>query len=211
MADQRDRIGDALRTYRIRAGLDQAGIARALGVSQSQVSRWESGRDRPRAANLAAIRALVWGRDEPVLAGLIQTVRLASGPLAVFDARLQPLSASRSLRQAGGAMARFGWVFQPDQNPAVTLLARRLCAGAEASSEVTGARICLPFSFEAKPWAARVRLALYRVGPEIYGLGELDFAPDPEADAVPGIDLIGAQDTRNPAARRDYRDMRPSY
>lgn len=41
--DQGIDIGMALRSFRIRSRINQAAIARTLGVSQSQVSRWEGG------------------------------------------------------------------------------------------------------------------------------------------------------------------------
>src|SRR5690606_13892144 len=104
-------IGLALRRYRISARLNQADIARSLGVSQSRVSRWESGRERPRAGNLELLAALVWGRNDPVLDALIHQARESMSPLVLVDARLEIIAASRFLRLAGGPLGQFGTVF----------------------------------------------------------------------------------------------------
>lgn len=40
-------------------GLSQSDVARALGVNQSSVSRWEAGRARPRAAHALALAELL--------------------------------------------------------------------------------------------------------------------------------------------------------
>jgi DNA-binding transcriptional regulator YiaG len=45
------------------AGLSQGDLARALGVSQSSVSRWESGEAYPRARRAVALLELLDGED----------------------------------------------------------------------------------------------------------------------------------------------------
>ena len=41
------------------AGLSQSDVARALGINQSAVSRWESGKTRPRGRHAVALRELI--------------------------------------------------------------------------------------------------------------------------------------------------------
>ncbi|MBN14505.1 MAG: hypothetical protein CMJ15_04690 [Pelagibacterium sp.] len=99
-------VGATLRGYRARFSIKQDALARALGVSQGQLSRWESGRERPGARNRDVIDALIHGRADPLLAGLIHYVRGARAPLALFDARLAIVAASPTLTGMGAPLAR---------------------------------------------------------------------------------------------------------
>src|SRR5690606_33894507 len=74
----------ALRDWRIHARLGQAEIAECLGVTQSQVSRWESGRDLPRPHNVDAIRRLIWGADADPLQALTHFVEQSSQHLLLI-------------------------------------------------------------------------------------------------------------------------------
>ena len=168
-------IGMALRGYRIRTRINQDAIARTLGVSQSQVSRWESGRDRPRPHNLDAIAALLWGRTDPVLAGLIHYVRGAQAPLVLFDEHLAIVAASPFLRGCGGPLALFGWLFEKDINPALGGMARRFMLLAKTEPVIA---LEIPFSHEARPWACYGRLTVNRIGPELFAIGEMSFLRD---------------------------------
>ena len=168
-------IGMALRSFRVRTRINQDAIARTLGVSQSQVSRWESGRDRPRAHNLDAIEALIWGRTDPVLAGLIHYVRGAQAPLVLFDDRLAIVAASPFLRGGGGPLALFGWLFDPEINPALAGMARRFTMLAKTEPVIA---LEIPFSHEARPWACYGRLTVNRIGPERFAIGEMSFLRD---------------------------------
>lgn len=107
----------ALRQYRLRARLRQQTVAEALGVTQSQVSRWESGRDRPRAENLAAIRRLVMGDRTDPLAGLLHFVTHSEQMLMLFDARHAIIARSRPLRVSPNPLERHGWLLDPERNP----------------------------------------------------------------------------------------------
>ncbi|MBI4045772.1 MAG: helix-turn-helix transcriptional regulator, partial [Devosia nanyangense] len=73
----------ALRSYRIKARIKQQVIAQALGVAQSQISRWESGREIPRPHNIEAIRLLLWGDAATPLQSLIYFVRTSALPLVL--------------------------------------------------------------------------------------------------------------------------------
>ncbi|WMT87231.1 helix-turn-helix domain-containing protein [Pelagibacterium sp. 26DY04] len=188
--DQSIDIGMALRSFRIKTRINQDAIARTLGVSQSQVSRWESGRDQPRAANLDAIKALIWGRADPVLAGLIHYVRGAQAPLVLFDAGLEIVAASPFLRERGGPLRLFGWLFDGEINPALAGMARRFAALAKNEPVIA---LEIPFSHEARPWACHGRLTVNRIGPDLYAIGEMSFTRD-ERQRVTRIGL-------RPAAR----------
>lgn len=186
--DQTTDIAAALRTYRIRSRLNQDAIARTLGVSQSQISRWESGRDRPRAHNLDAIRALIWGRTDPALAGLIHYVRGAQAPLALLDANLAIIAASPFLRMRGGPLSQFGWLFDAEINPVLPAMARRFQALARAEPVIT---LEIPFSHEARPWACHGRLTVNRIGLEPHAIAEMSFLRD-ERQSVKVIALTAA-------------------
>ena len=173
--DQSIDIGMALRSFRIKTRINQDAIARTLGVSQGQISRWESGRDRPRAANLDALKALIWGRTDPVLAGLIHYVRGAQAPLVLFDGDLEIIAASPLLRERGGPLRLFGWLFDAGINPALSGMARRFSALARSEPVV---ELEIPFSHEARPWACYGRLTINRIGPDLYAIGEMSFARD---------------------------------
>jgi transcriptional regulator with XRE-family HTH domain len=52
--DERE-LGDLIREARQYAGLSQAELAEAVGTKQSVISRWERGRETPRADTLARL------------------------------------------------------------------------------------------------------------------------------------------------------------
>lgn len=59
-ADMQDvRIGSEVRMHRLRAGLSQARLGKALGVSSQQVQKYERGADRISANRLRRIAAVV--------------------------------------------------------------------------------------------------------------------------------------------------------
>ena len=181
-------IGTALRQYRIRTRINQDAIARSLGVSQSQISRWESGRDQPRAANADAIRALVWGRSDPVLAGLMHYVRGALAPLVLFDETLSVVAASPFLRGTGAPLAHFGWLFDPAINPELSRLAQRFRTLGPSTPVLS---LEIPYSHEARPWACFGRLTVNTVGADLFAIGELSFVHD-TAQRIEAIALRAA-------------------
>lgn len=63
-------VGDIIKAGRIALGLEQADLARRVGTTATQVSRWENGRQEPTASSCVAIaRALGMSADE--LLGLV--------------------------------------------------------------------------------------------------------------------------------------------
>jgi transcriptional regulator with XRE-family HTH domain len=50
-----DDLGRLIQDARAAAGLTQAGLARAVGTTQSVVSRWERGHEEPRLSTLARV------------------------------------------------------------------------------------------------------------------------------------------------------------
>lgn len=179
MDDQFD-IGRALRSYRIGARVNQEALARSLGVSQSQVSRWESGRDKPRAHNIEAIRALIWGRGRPQLASLALFVKSASAELALFDHDHRLLAASRSLADPDGPFSRMGWVFDPGANPGFAPIYaqyRRILAKPEGT---VGLDIRLPFDVDGESWLGRARKTIAVIDGLGACLAEIEFRSDPE-------------------------------
>jgi transcriptional regulator with XRE-family HTH domain len=56
-ADRAD-LGDAISLFRKRVGFTQAGLAEQVGVTQTQVSRWERGTQVPSLAIIEELEAL---------------------------------------------------------------------------------------------------------------------------------------------------------
>lgn len=191
MSDPSD-IGMALRTYRIKARINQAVLARSLGVSQSQISRWESGRDRPRAHNEEAIRALIWGRPDPHLASLAFFVRTAAAPLALFDDAHRSVAMSAALSGPDAPFSRLGWAFDPLDNPDFAPIFRdyrALLACPEGA--VVGLEICVPFEHEGRAWIGRAHKTIYPIEGRGVCLAEIHFEPaGPESPQIPTLKRI---------------------
>jgi hypothetical protein len=120
------------------------------------------------------LKALVWGRNDPVLDALVHQVRESMSPLVLVDARLDILAASRFLRLTGGPLSQFGTVFDRRWNKEIDQLAKQFRACAEDGA--IAARIVLPFSHEDAPWVCTARLTYCPIGPRLYGMGEMSFA-----------------------------------
>jgi transcriptional regulator with XRE-family HTH domain len=88
-----------LRTARLAAGLSQAVIARAIGVSRTNVTRWEQGHLRPALTDLARWAAAV---------GLETPFRGLPGPSPVRDA-----GQLRTLARAGNRIGP-GWSWRTE-------------------------------------------------------------------------------------------------
>lgn len=83
--------GPKIRQARLRAGMSQAQLARAVGVSERNVVRWESGRNQPRVDHLVriaeacgvAVSDLLDGEDNDADAPLTREQHLINVGLAV--------------------------------------------------------------------------------------------------------------------------------
>ena len=60
MADKTE-IGKTIRARREAAGLTQSALARVLGCADTMISRWESGRARPRLKYAEKLSAVLGG------------------------------------------------------------------------------------------------------------------------------------------------------
>ncbi|GGA41325.1 hypothetical protein GCM10011499_08680 [Pelagibacterium lentulum] len=177
-------LGAALRSYRIVARINQAEIAAALGVSQSQISRWESGRDRPKPGNLEAIRSLVSSAGSRQRQALIHQVKISRSATILFDSVLHPLAISPLLARRNSDLARFGWLFVPDANPQFpALLGAYRKAIAHERNQLIGARLDIPFSHEGLPFHCAMDVALHQAGSELLALAEVAFAADQDNES----------------------------
>jgi len=174
----RQHLGQALRQYRIRARINQADMAEVLGVSQGQISRWESGRDSPRAHNADAIGALLWGRADPQRAALAHFVRNASGLLALFDQAHAIVAASTPFLRPDGPLERFGWALDPDRNPAFGPAFRQYRALLNKPRGVIGLRLTVPFEQEGRAWRAMALKTIYPLDAGAVCVAEFRFEPD---------------------------------
>jgi len=168
-------ICTALRAYRIRARLRQQTVADALGVAQSQVSRWESGRDTPRPHNAAAIARLLWGPDNEPLAALRQFVSSSQQNLVLFDSGFRLLARARPFMERPNPLARFGWVLDPHANPAIAPVHRRYRELMESPRGTVSLTLVIPFVDGSERWIARVQNTIYAVSGAAVCLAELAF------------------------------------
>ena len=84
--DENYPIGLALRQFRRERALSQEAVAAALGVNQSMISKWESGRERPSLANERSIWKLIG--EKPIaerLEGLVEAIVSMPMSVALFD------------------------------------------------------------------------------------------------------------------------------
>jgi len=174
----------ALRHWRIRARLRQAAVAECLGVTQGQVSRWESGRDVPRPHNVEAIRRLIWGPEADPLTALRLFVEQSGQHLLLIDSTHAIVARSVPLRASPGPLDRFGWVLDPEANPAVAPALRRFRQILEQPGGVVGLRIVLPFRHEGEAWCATIRKIIYSVAGTRICLAEPRFAPAAPGDGT---------------------------
>lgn len=56
-----------LKLARMRAGYTQKEVAERLGISESLVAKWETGRSRPRGDKLSALAELLAARPEELV------------------------------------------------------------------------------------------------------------------------------------------------
>ncbi|GAB4513713.1 MAG: helix-turn-helix transcriptional regulator [Roseibium sp.] len=132
-------LGPSLRRWRVLNRVKQDALAREFGVSQSRISRWESGVSRPEGRHLQKIARLLSARPETAAdRALLDLVNRSGAPvhlvcdlshrlLAISPARARewhaPLSeflgsplwrfASEAIRETEHRLADHGW-YQPD-------------------------------------------------------------------------------------------------
>jgi transcriptional regulator with XRE-family HTH domain len=174
-----DDICIALRSWRIRTRLRQDAVARSLGVAQSQVSRWESGRDRPRPHNVEAIRRLIWGVAADPFTALRQFVTQSSPGLVLFDASQRVLARSRPFQVSPNPLDRHGWAIDPGRNPGYAALHRRYCDVMARPGGVVSMTVLVPFQDNGNPWSARIVQTIHATGDMTVALAELSFDPAP--------------------------------
>lgn len=167
----------ALRNWRIRARIGQAAIAECLGVTQSQVSRWESGRDLPRPHNVEAIRRLIWGPEADPLLALKHFVEHSSQQLLLIDMHYTVIARSLPLRSPQSPLDRFGWVLDPEKNPAFAPAWRRFIGILEQPGGTVGLTVTLPFAQDGEHWCATLGMIVYSVAGIRVCLAEPSFVP----------------------------------
>ncbi len=161
MHQQSGDICRALRNWRIHARIGQAAIADCLGVTQSQVSRWESGRDHPRPHNVEAIRRLIWGPDADPLLALKHFVEHSDQNLLLIDMHHTIIARSIALRATPNQLDRFGWVLNPDRNASFAPAWRRFVSILEQPAGAVGVTVTLPFMQDGEHWSATLRMIVY--------------------------------------------------
>jgi transcriptional regulator with XRE-family HTH domain len=174
----------ALRNWRIHARLQQSEIARSLGVTQSQVSRWESGRDIPRPHNVEAIRRLIWGPEADPLRALKHFVEHSTQHLMLIDMHHMIIARSLPLRTGSALFEQFGWVLDPHGNPAFAPAWKRFVAILDQPSGTVGLNVTLPFQHDGQDWLATLEMIVCTVGGMRVCLAEPSFAPVEGAEDI---------------------------
>lgn len=176
MSNATTQLCTALRTWRIRARLRQDAVAQCLGVAQSQISRWESGRDLPRAENLDAIQRLIRGAETDSIAALRHFVANSHQQLLLLDAGAHILAQSVPMQSPNCDLRKFGWVLDPAAHPAFGPVLRRFEKLMENPGTAVGLEIALPFSHESEAWIATLHLTPQYAGAVAVCLAELRFS-----------------------------------
>lgn len=178
-----EEICGELRAWRIRGRLRQDAIAKCLGVAQSQVSRWESGRDLPRPHNIDAIRRLIRGPEVDPLLALRHFVVRSSQHLLLFDDQLAILARSQPFQASPNQLDCFGWVLDPERNPPFAPVQRRYRELLSDPGGVVGLTITLPFLNEGVRWVASISKTIHSIAGVRVCLCELSFSPACADDA----------------------------
>jgi len=195
-----DDLCSALRAWRIRSRLRQDAIAKCLGVAQSQISRWESGRDLPRPQNIEAIRRLIWGPEADPLLALRHFVSNSTQQLLLFDHEQKILARSLPYQASPNLLDRFGWVLDSAQNPAFGPVHERYKDLLQSPGGVIAMAIKLPFVHEGAAWVASLNTTIHSIAGVRVCLAELIFAPAVNDDIdvrVQEVRLDSLGDTRH--------------
>lgn len=173
----------ALRAWRIRSRLRQDAIAKCLGVAQSQISRWESGRDLPRPHNVEAIRRLIRGSDVDPLVALKHFVTRSTQHLLLFDDQQNIVARSLPYLASPNPLDEFGWVLDSTRNPAFAPAHRRYQQVMADPAGVVGLSIALPFVHDDSFWLATINHTIHSIAGARLCLAELLFTPATGADS----------------------------
>lgn len=96
-----DGFSASIRSLRRDGNLSQQALGAFLGVSQRTISRWERGVDRPGAALMERLAALMVDENASRLPAIFEAVQNAPAPLALIDGTGRVLAASPSFPGAG--------------------------------------------------------------------------------------------------------------
>ncbi|QMV01288.1 helix-turn-helix domain-containing protein [Devosia sp. D6-9] len=165
----------ALRSYRIKARIRQQVIAQALGVAQSQISRWESGREIPRPHNIEAIRLLLWGDAATPLQSLIYFVRTSALPLVLIDQSRQLLARGLPFQVPGNDLERFGWVFDEATNPELREAHGPYREALADPRGIVGLELRVPFEYQGEPWIGISHKTIYAIDGKPICLADIRF------------------------------------
>jgi len=176
-----DDVCTALRNWRIKSRLRQDAIAKCLGVAQSQVSRWESGRDAPRPHNVDAIRRLIWGPEADPFLSLKHFVTHSQQQLLLLDPNDAILARSVPLQTSPNLLDQFGYVLDPMRNPDFAPAHRRYRALLDHPNGLVGLQVELPFIHEGQNWCASLSATIHSIGGLRACLAEIAFGPSPDA------------------------------
>ncbi|MBH0236308.1 helix-turn-helix domain-containing protein [Methylobrevis albus] len=138
-------ICSALKAYRVQRRIKQDKMAEMLGVTQSQISRWERGLDTPRPGNVERIKQVLWGGYPAPDQSLLHFVKKSTAPLLLLDEQADIVAISQGLGAPGGDFERFGWVLRSDPNSRFGQIADRLRAVLANPHGVIAADIRVPF------------------------------------------------------------------
>lgn len=183
-------ICSALRAWRIRARLRQDAIAKCLGVAQSQISRWESGRDLPRPHNIEAIRRLISGPEVNPLLALRHFVMHSNQHLLLLDDKDEILARSVPFSASPNPLDRFGWVLDPERNAAFAPVQRRYRELLHGPAGVIGMAITLPFISDGATWVAKLGSTIHSIAGTRVCLCELSFDLATEIDSSIRIEEV---------------------
>jgi transcriptional regulator with XRE-family HTH domain len=170
-------ICGALRAWRIRSRLRQDAIAKCLGVAQSQVSRWESGRDLPRPHNVEAIKRLIRGPEVDPLVALRHFVVHSGQHLLLIDDQMEIIARSRPFQTSPNQLDQFGWVFDPEKNPQYAPVKRRCRELLRDPAGVVGLSITVPFLTAGVRWVASIGMTIHSIAGVRVCLCEVSFSP----------------------------------
>ena len=101
----------------------------------------------------------------------------SSQHLLLFDDQLDILARSLPFQASPNPLDRFGWVLDPERNPAFAPVQRRYRELLRDPDGVVGLAITLPFRHEGARWVASIGKTIHSIAGVRVCLCELSFAP----------------------------------